>query len=813
MRAFVLLAICVVPVPGFAQPQRVDALGDPLPNRGIARLGTTRLMHYHWVQAVDFSKDGKTFASAGYGDGVWLWEWPSGKHIRTLQVPDEYIHFLRYTPDGSHIVCMSGYHKYALSVWDAKSGELVASGDLPTPKGYFPGLYAAGNDVVIAPESAKVALVFEIRTRKWLEPIKHDNPILAVGIDPDGKILVAEVVKGGVQVSSAKPGVLDRHIAIAKKPVAAGFGPGCAWAGVVDAEGTFTTVTLATGKQAYPPQKLPVKAFPIAFGSDGRRAVLGVAAYTTAVWDLNAGKSLHPLSKYVENLQGSAAFTPDGKYIASGFANAANAATFFDAATGQQVDLFPGHRVDISDFVFLSGGKEIATGAHRVHQDRILRVWDLASGKVTRRTEAHASGVTRIWSIDGAEKLVTQGFYGPDQFRIWESKTLSDKGVVFKGGFQPLAATVWPDLSRMAYAPTSGNKAALHILDVKAGTEAAIPIPGEYINRVELAGNADTLIVSASGKIHLVPVEKSTSFRTITGTPYHFIRVSADGRFFAFCEFNAKKNARLRLFETRTGKEVFAIGLPGATADVALSPIAPLIASDDGSGKVRVFDYTTKRQLLTFPAADGMLRRISFSPDGCYLATGGGLLHSGCVYVWDVADLKRVPPSIATQEQLAGWVRSLSDPKPDTAIPAAWELIDRPRGAIRAIAKALEEVKPSDPKRVSELIVKLGDEDFKTREKATQELILLGETARGPIEAAIRSAEAPEQRRRLEDVLRELNKHAASPTALFASRSAYVLERIGSKEAKELLMVAAKKGTILANEATAALARLGATDH
>jgi WD40 repeat protein len=797
-----------------AQPARVDALGDPLPERAIARLGTKRLMQYHSVQCVAFSPDGKSLATAGYGDGIWLWEWPAGKLERRLLPMNENTDFMRYTPNGKHIISLWGYRKHGLSVWDAMTGKHLASADLPRPKGFNPGLRAVGNEVVTAPESERVVRVFSIATKRWLDPITRDSPILAVGVDPEDRILVAEFVGDHVRISSAGAGKIDRRIRVTKKPVAAGFGPNAVWAGVVDEDGTFTTVKLDDGMPAFPSQKLPVKAFPVAFSADGKRAILGVASIGTAVWDLTTGKALHPLPEYVQNLHGAAAFTPDGMHVAAAYPNAPQAATFLDASTGKLVDLFSGHRVEVADFVFLSTGNELATSARWIMGDGVVRVWDIDSGKVVRRVNAHFS-VWRMWPIDGGKKLLTQGYTGPDQYRLWDTRSLTGGRVILNGSEQSLEAAVWPDGSKIAYTSTAGNRSEIRLRDVKTGAEKILAVPRESGALADLAGNADTLVLTSVGNIRLIPVDNPATGQTVTTTRFQRVRVSPDGRFLAICELPSPGKAppvktppRLRVIEVRGASEVFSVDLPGASYDAAFSPVAPLVASDDGSGNVRVFDYTTGKQLLSFRAADGYIRRLLFSPDGTRLATAGGRLDASCAYVWDVAELKRSEPQKATAEQLDNWVKALMDPNSGVATRAAWELIDRPSQGLAALQKALDAVKLPDMKRVGVLIAQLADEDFKTREAATRELVRMGQAVRDQVTQALARSESAEQRVRLTEILDDLKNQKASPDMLFGSRSAFVLERIGNKAAIGMLKEAAKKGSYLGREAAAALERL-----
>src|SRR5262245_33272691 len=67
-----------------ATPARTDAVGDPLPDRAVARIGTLRFRHAGAVYCVAYSPDGKLLASAGADDAVRLWDPATGKEVRAI---------------------------------------------------------------------------------------------------------------------------------------------------------------------------------------------------------------------------------------------------------------------------------------------------------------------------------------------------------------------------------------------------------------------------------------------------------------------------------------------------------------------------------------------------------------------------------------------------------------------------------------------------------------------------------------------------------------------------------------------------------
>lgn len=78
-----------------------------------------------------------------------------------------------------------------------------------------------------------------------------------------------------------------------------------------------------------------------------------------------------------------------------------------------------------------------------------------------------------------------------------------------------------------------------------------------------------------------------------------------------------------------------------------------------------------------------------------------------------------------------------------------------PSSEVLRIANPVPKIADATLTKVGQLIRELGSDDWRTREKATGELRLLGELARSSMEEALRQAEDPEVKRRLESVLNE----------------------------------------------------------
>ncbi len=112
---------------------------------------------------------------------------------------------------------------------------------------------------------------------------------------------------------------------------------------------------------------------------------------------------------------------------------------------------------------------------------------------------------------------------------------------------------------------------------------------------------------------------------------------------------------------------------------------------------------------------------------------------------------------------------------------------------------------------IAGLITDLGDEEYAVREKAMKSLTALGADAESALLGALQSpsAEVRDRASRLLKVL-AVRGRILTPTEVRAVRAVELLERLDTKEARELLAKWAKEnaGTVLGTEAKTALTRL-----
>src|SRR5262249_25409226 len=87
--------------------------------------------HTFWINAVLWSPDGQTLASAGWDQTIRFWDVASGKNTRTLNAGNFGVAALAWSPSGKTLASASG--DQMIKLWDVASGQARAILKSSTP--------------------------------------------------------------------------------------------------------------------------------------------------------------------------------------------------------------------------------------------------------------------------------------------------------------------------------------------------------------------------------------------------------------------------------------------------------------------------------------------------------------------------------------------------------------------------------------------------------------------------------------------------------------------------------------------------------
>jgi WD40 repeat protein/Leucine-rich repeat (LRR) protein len=372
-------------------------------------------------RSLAFTPDGQTIVSGSHQKTVHAWDVTTGRQTHVLSCKSE-VYSIAISHDGRLVV--AGTHDGRVYGWSLETGaEMFAFESGKHPCIWISlssdGAYLASgsieklkvwrlNDLV---KDAPAPFFEKQQVTGWAQFEKHSNKLWAPEYSVHKGVCCWDPASGKLVASVTLQGTELPWIVHALSPDDRTLATLSCYGGVVQLHDT------RTGKPRIPDPGHLLWVNSVAFSPDGRWLASGSADNTVRIWDLATGTSRHKLVGHTAPA-GSVAFSPDGKLLASGSYDGTIA--LWDSVTGKRAQTLNGYFRD-STIRFSPDGKLVAAGTG----DGGVRMWYIRNGEEARMLRGlHEKRFVRslAFSADG-QRLATGG----DDGKIVITDLASDK--------------------------------------------------------------------------------------------------------------------------------------------------------------------------------------------------------------------------------------------------------------------------------------------------------------------------------------------------------------------------------------------------
>jgi WD40 repeat protein len=604
-------------LPAPAPEAGVDRLGDPLPPRALARLGTARLRHGSYVSFLGFSPDSKEIVTRD-GSGLWrVWNAADGKEVRNfgLVSPTNVVYGPNLLSTDGRFLAGAGATDRGLRLWEFASGkELWAAAGNASAS---PLAFAPDGKTLLTRSSTGELQLREAATGKELWQTKVSPQPRATVIPAfaaDGKTIALKTNDGSIKLLDAATGQALPHFAVQLdiKKFFTVFGPA-----VFSPDGKLLASASSerrdnkilgvvhiweteSGKELRQINGPDGTRTPVpVFTPDFRAVAWAALDGTIRLYELETGKEIRKIGEPQADraASGTPMFSPDGKVLL--WRTLSGSSVVWDLDTDKEIVLGRnGPGTYVGALAFAADGKTLAA----TMANYSVRLWDLPSGKDRfGEGSGHAGNILALALSPDGQTATSIG--GDRTLRRWEVST----------GRELLQVAL-------------GQTARFNISALSPdGRTAAIGLFKDNVfNTIELW---DT---TAGKSTRQIEVDQPLDFASLS--------ISADSKTLLARD----RVGTLRLWEASSGKVVGQVVQQATATDqsingrCALSPDAKVVASvwtlrnlanNRNSFEVRLFQVSTGKLVGRMPLTATFVSNMAFTPDGRTLA----LIHNNLV--------------------------------------------------------------------------------------------------------------------------------------------------------------------------------------
>jgi WD40 repeat protein len=610
------------------------------------------------VLAVAISMDSMFVATGSKDKAVKLWEYHSGREVRSFLAHDHWVTSVDFSSDGKFII--SGSYDKSVRIWNVASGNeewSAATGDFITDVAFDPRMrffVVAGYNRLGTPDSATV---FEFKSKKVLAklPINADEGRgygVSIAISPDGNKLGFGEDNRVVNVYNTSTWKKENTFEFTE-----GWCGGCGTflrfnnasseIYMVSHRGPMKKYSLADSKLLHTYEEKVDDATDIAVSSD--EAHLARATENNVkVFNAKTGAVVGTLDATARGQFHRIRFTPDGRSVlVSSDDNTAFVWNFQSNKKGLSLTGFLNSRdkgglnydpnfawqAAIAKFVRFKNSLLLSKDGSTLIKGKFgrkVKQWDISSGKTVMEFSGHTKAVLCYDLSEDGKKLLTGG--GDGRIILWDMKT-GDSLRTIASYSEPIFDIRFSSDEKRALSCSADATMKVH--DLETGTR---------LNYFEFADNSSAYnVLFHPNDLYLLAARLNHSLQLWEPGTQSVVRdfightdvissamFSADGKIL----MTASWDATIRLWDVGTGLMNRKItGHKGAVYAAVYSPDEKLIYSAGADRLIRVWDAGIGKQVKAFEGHQAEVTSVLLSPDNKTLIS-----HSvdGVTKFWDL---------------------------------------------------------------------------------------------------------------------------------------------------------------------------------